>query len=152
MAISENLETKTKYLFTYLESLDITVEFSTCFAIFSFHVPISMSNIIIKMPLIFMSYITSVLTTYSVNGFFIQPSASSLRDIVIAPFSFGLWLSLLITYLIIVGSVFYFGRVYRKVYARLYEDFPENDSVFQNELVLWAVGAVTQQGNNDSCR
>ncbi|CAL8129497.1 unnamed protein product [Orchesella dallaii] len=82
----------------------------------------------------------------SVNGFFVQPAASSLRDIVISPFSFGLWVSLMATYLILIASILFFGRQYRNICTAMYEEFPENDMTLGNEVLLWAVGAVTQQG------
>jgi len=68
-----------------------------------------------------------------VNGFFIQPEASSKRDLVLKPFSTALWVALFGTYGVLVLS-------------RIILRYNQLSSSSYSLDVVWGVAALCQQG------
>ncbi|XP_021952460.2 glutamate [NMDA] receptor subunit 1 [Folsomia candida] len=88
-------------------------------------------------------YIQFLHPTYYTNlwGFFVQPPSSSFRDIFINAFTRDLWLTMLSTWILIVLAMFALSIVKRRL-----QTMHENDSILIQELIIWAAGAICQQG------
>jgi hypothetical protein len=71
----------------------------------------------------------------------VQPPSSSFRDIFIHAFTGDLWLTMLSTWILIVFAMFSLAVVKRRL-----DTMHENDSILIQELIIWAAGAICQQG------
>lgn len=105
------------------------------FLSFQIDFPITVTNMRNRIQLL-----TSTVT-YRVEAFFVQPPVSTARNLYLAPFNFDLWMAMSGSWVLLITAM--------KICAWLKSLLTEPESIDENvvdDIYLWAVGAICQQG------
>jgi hypothetical protein len=84
------------------------------------------------------------------EAYFIKPTTTHFRDIFLSSFDSGVWLTLTAVYVIQVLTIRVFFRMAPRFINSGDDDDDEGNRNLYNESWIWAVGAVTQQGQLSS--
>lgn len=82
-----------------------------------------------------------ILFNSRIYGFFQEPTSTLLRDIFLTAFTLELWMTMFATWFLIVAAMIALAIVKWKQGT-----LHENDKIIVQEVVIWAIGAICQQG------
>jgi hypothetical protein len=88
-----------------------------------------------------------MLRNYSrIEVFFRPPPTTAIRDIYLTAFNKDLWVAIIFAWIIISMMITLFVR-FRRQLLTTENPHSQMDEELSNNVVLWSVGAVSQQGN-----